>query len=95
MNKRDALRMKPGDYILYGSHANMQYCIRADGFHWGRVCHVTPKGGIKIDALMPNGVTLKGHTEWVPYHHVFKHERAADHRTRYAFSGPASGTIRT
>ena len=93
MNKRDALRLRPGSCILYGNHMRSFDCIRGSGFHHGRVLHVTPAGGIKIEMLHPNGVTSYGTTAWVPYHHVVKtYEYDAD---APQFSGPASGTCRT
>src|SRR3974390_48347 len=97
MHKRNGLRMTAGDYVLYGSHARMDKCIRGDGFHWGQVRRVTPKGGILVDCLHPNGVTPKGYTEWVPYHFVLKHVREAAHDVEHRpeFRGAASGTVRT
>jgi hypothetical protein len=94
MNKRDALRLKPGDLILYGSYQSFQRCIRTDGFHHGEVIYVTPNGGIKVEMLHPDGVTPKGANAWVPYNHVCKVTKRDDRSTR-AFEGPASGTVRT
>ena len=91
MNKRDALRLRPGDHTLYGEHTRMDACIRGSGFHAGRVIHVTPNGGIKVEMLHPNGITSYGRTEWVPYHHVLRKEEPGD----VEFEGPASGTCRT
>jgi hypothetical protein len=95
MHKRDALKLRAGDYILYGSSANTLESIQADGFHWGRVLHVTSKGGIKIERLKPDGISSYGLEAWVPYHHVLRSENRDMHeQTHQAFKGPASGTVR-
>jgi hypothetical protein len=69
MNKPEALRLKPGAHILYGEHRRIVDCVRGSGFHVGRVIHVTPNGGIKVEMLHPNGITSYGREAWVPYHH--------------------------
>ena len=96
MNKRAALRLKTGDFILYGSYTDTIKCCQTDGFHWGEVIYVTPNGGIKIHALHPDGITQKGYTEWVPYHHVAQTaDRASQLASATPFKGPASGTVQT
>ena len=63
MNKRDALRLEPGDWIAFG-HSMWSAEVDRNGL-WrrGRVIHVTPQGGIKV-------MTEDGRLQWVPYHHV-------------------------
>jgi hypothetical protein len=64
MNKRDALKLKPGDRIIYGDHWQGQ---RVQRYRHGQVRFVTQRGGIKLT----DG-------RWVPYHFVVrKQERAA------------------
>lgn len=60
MNKRDALRLKPGQLIAW---ADSMWTAKSKVYDEGTVLSVTPKGGIKVR-------NSSGRTEWVPYHHV-------------------------
>lgn len=71
MNLKSALRLKPGSIILVGS--------RNDAVRIGRVLHVTPRGGIRIEVgcyarwkeTPPGTVRYAGET-WVPYSQVIQ-----------------------
>jgi hypothetical protein len=86
MNKRDALRLKPGDIIMFGNSMWSEKVYSGAGPRWGQVLQVTPKGGIRVELLKdysnaPTGVLL-----WVPYHHVIDvHE--APSRAPMAYRG--------
>lgn len=75
MNKRDALRLKPGDEISFCDH---HHTAQASQWWTGEVLHVTSKGGIKVrvtegraDGWRGPGTGPDVGTErWVPYHHV-------------------------
>ena len=66
MNKKDAVRMRPGTVILHHRTSRVDDYPMA-----GVVIRVTPKGGILIQphAYRHPHVSLGG-TMWVPYHHV-------------------------
>jgi hypothetical protein len=72
MQKRDALRLKPGDWVIYG---DSQWSRHVHRWRIGRVQHVTPRGGIKLS----DGT-------WVGYHHVFRKEENPDDATIRHFS---------
>jgi len=63
MNKRDAIKLRPGDIVLYGPSMWSEQCIGRT--REGTVKHVTPKGGILV-------VDVNGYEHWVPYHHVLE-----------------------
>ena len=63
MNKRDALKLKPGAWVLFGEKRTMANDIRP-----GKVLHVTPKGGIRLE------INASGNTDWVPYSNVYSKE---------------------
>ena len=82
MKKRDALRLKPGDSIVFGDHR-----LSAKWFQtWlGEVLHVTPQGKIKVrveegpktvggwyDWSGPGTGADAGKVRWVPYHHAVR-----------------------
>jgi hypothetical protein len=60
MNKRDALRLEPGQRVIYG---NSMWTVKIDKAREGEVLFVTRNGGIRVRNQF-------GDTEWVPYHHV-------------------------
>lgn len=76
MNKRDALRLKPGDIILYGDSMWSRLVDQHSDWQRGEVIHVTPRGGIKVVHLGPASADpakkkKRQHVHvWVPYHHV-------------------------
>lgn len=72
MNKRDALRLKPGDRIGFGHSMWAADIDRAGSYEVATVVHVTPRGGIKV--------RLGGRERWVPYHHVWEVRRRATSR---------------
>lgn len=71
MNKRDALRLKAGDTLVFGHSQRTAECARESSFRNGTVLFVTPKGGIRIR-------NDRGVEEWVPYHHVYSAEHGTD-----------------
>lgn len=62
MQKRDSLKSKTGDGIIYGYAQQTQHCHER---LYGKVLHVTKAGGIKVR-------NARGQDEWVPYHHVIR-----------------------
>jgi hypothetical protein len=64
MNKRDALRLQPGQTICYG---NSMWTAECTLRRKAEVIHVTPNGGIKVRDLNPND-TPTDRVHWVPYH---------------------------
>lgn len=77
MRKRDALRLKPGDVVGYANHMVTE---KATAWGEGRVLHVTPKGGIRVEPLSSKNFTHDWRTErgvaaprWVPYHHIIEY----------------------
>jgi hypothetical protein len=81
MEKREALRLRPGDLIHYGN------CRRMCDHRWqrrGTVEKVTPGGGILVE-IVPRDADDRPWwvrscndwdrgEEWVPYDHVFRVE---------------------
>jgi hypothetical protein len=59
MNKRDVLRLKPGQRLVYGD--SMWTSEMRGKSRQGEVLHVTPRGGIRV-------LNQFGFEEWVPYH---------------------------
>lgn len=79
MNKRDALRLRRGDTIVYG---NSKWTEKVT-WQRGRVLHVTGNGGIRVRPVgyVDSGDTSVDHKDarspvWVPYHHVWLVEPA-------------------
>lgn len=68
MNKREALKLKPGIHVRCGNSA-----MTAKVTHWhiARVQHVTPKGGVLV-------WSRDGGERWVPYHHILAIARDVD-----------------
>jgi hypothetical protein len=66
VSKRVALKLKPGDRIIYGERKTL-----AKHLEEGRVIHVTPKGGVKIEMVTRSG-RMTGVTMWVPYHFIYE-----------------------
>lgn len=64
MDKRSALKLAPGDWIIYGDAGRGQHVSR---YLRGEVAYVTPRGGIKL--------TTGG---WVPYHHVLSKDHPTE-----------------
>lgn len=60
VSKRDALRLKPGDFVVFGDKQRTLLCTWVSE---GHVVHVTPRGGVKVR-------TREGAVRWVPYHHI-------------------------
>ena len=60
MKKRDALKLRPGDHVVY---ANSMFTQNATWMGRGTVIRVTPKGGILLRAQ-------SGDSEWTAYHLV-------------------------
>ena len=54
MNKRDVLRLKPGDVVDTARDPGRIFC--------GRVVRVTARGGVLV--------ALPGGNQWFPYHHL-------------------------
>jgi hypothetical protein len=71
MNLRDALRLQPGDQVLYG---NTMWTQKSARHHVGVVRFVTARGGIRVDIMNEDGIK-HGSQEWVPYHHVVRVEK--------------------
>lgn len=72
MRKAEALRLKPGDSILFTTDpAESPRAIRrADAWHVAKVVTVTPRGGILVDVLHQEHWTGQVVSrQWVPYHH--------------------------
>lgn len=76
MNRREALRLKAGDKILFGEGPSS---YKTDRWWTGEVLFVTPRGGIRvrvIEGRSPGGWDGPGTgpgvgTErWVAYHHI-------------------------
>jgi hypothetical protein len=72
MQKRQALRLKPGDWVIYG---DSQWSQRVRRWRIGCVRHVTRRGGIKLS----DG-------RWIGYHHVLRKEENPDEGTIRHFS---------
>lgn len=78
MNKRDALRLKPGDNILF-SDVPTRRMNDATNWFFGEVLHITPKGGVRVRITEsrdgcwngPGTGASAGKVRWIPYHHVF------------------------
>jgi hypothetical protein len=69
MHKKDALRLRPGDHILFGPSARVAECIGLT--EEGEVQHVTENGGIKVCVMYGHGPRRTyGEPKWIPYHHV-------------------------
>lgn len=62
MNKRDALRLKRGDRILFG---NSMWSRNVDKWESGTVLFVTKNGGVRV-------ACSGGIITWVPYHFIFR-----------------------
>jgi hypothetical protein len=62
MDLRSALRLKPGDKVLFGPHRRLKDCWWQ---MWGEVVHVTENGGIKV-------VDEFGLESWIPYSNVIR-----------------------
>jgi hypothetical protein len=76
MTKRDALKLRHGDVICYGDNP---LTAKHNTFRWGRVLHVTPKGGIRVACYgagddAPPSMERSIGFDWVPYHHVSRKE---------------------
>lgn len=69
MNKRDALRLKPGDLIVY-EVPSAKVWDRYGGE--AEVLTVTPNGGILVKDFHydEEGGRRIGPKHWVPYHHI-------------------------
>ena len=65
MNKRDALRLRPGDRVLYGNATQTQ---RSTITRTGEVRFVTARGGIRV-------ADEKGRESWVACSHVIGRAR--------------------
>jgi hypothetical protein len=78
MRKSEALRLKPGDEIIW---ADSMWTLKAKHVAKGVVIHVTPSGGIKVRETSRRGVGWRPYRQdeirayWVPYHHVVEVER--------------------
>jgi hypothetical protein len=77
MRKADALRLKPGDFVVFGDHG------RVAKWTWkgcGRVERVTPGGGVLVTIIegVADGKTWEGRgtgagvgeRRWVPYSYI-------------------------
>lgn len=64
MNKRDALKLKPGDLVVFGAHVQSAKCIFR---RLARVEFVTPRGGVRLRCTDEAG-NVTGTPEWIPYH---------------------------
>lgn len=60
MDKSSALKLKPGERIVFG---NSMWPSKVRTWQSGSVMHVTPNGGIRVKVD-------HGPLVWVPYHHV-------------------------
>jgi hypothetical protein len=60
MNKRDALKLKPEDWIAFGDACDS---AKVSFYRRGQVLFVTDKGGIRVKES-------SGFERWVPYHFV-------------------------
>jgi hypothetical protein len=70
MNKRDALRLRPGDQVLFGLSSRTSEC--AERFE-GEVQHVTENGGIVVCIIYGHGPSRTyGERQCIPYHHVIR-----------------------
>lgn len=79
MNKRDAIRLKPGTELLCSDHADDQYAT-----HWwiAEVIRTTKNGGILVLVIEGRSLTYNwcgsgtgpnvGEEMWFPYHRVWK-----------------------
>jgi hypothetical protein len=74
MNRRDALRLAPGDVICFGCDSRS-----VNPSYLGRVKHVTAKGGILVDRLAvsarnyvrgTDAARVSAGEEWLPYSRV-------------------------
>ena len=61
MNKRDALRLQPGQFVSWGDSMWTEKMKRQ---HEGVVMQVTPGGGVRVRVE-------GGASQWVPYHHIY------------------------
>ena len=93
MNKHAALRLKTGEFILYGSYTDTIKCCQTDGSH-GRSYLRNPEWRDQNHALHPDGITEKGYTEWVPLPCAQTADRASQLASATPFKGPASGRYR-
>ena len=71
MEKKKAVRMKPGTLILFEDWRK----LLSSGERLGRVQHVTPKGGVLVTPVVEvfgDTITLRtiGPAEWLPYSKV-------------------------
>ena len=71
MEKKKAVRMKPGTLVLFEDERK----ILKSGQRLGRVEHVTAKGGVLVTPVVEvysNPITLSviGPAEWLPYSKV-------------------------
>jgi hypothetical protein len=73
MRKADALRLRPGDKVLWGHSSRVEDVVRAGSAAHGRVVRVTPRGGVQVqevDRKEWHGPQTDGPVYWVPYHHI-------------------------
>ena len=60
MDKRSALKLNPGQRIIYG---DSMWTVEIRKAREGEVLFVTERGGIRV-------CNQFGDEEWVPYHHI-------------------------
>jgi uncharacterized protein YifE (UPF0438 family) len=71
MNKRDALRLRPGDHVLFGPSARVAESLGS--IEEGEVERVTENGGILVRVMRGHGVARTyDPPTWIPYHHVIR-----------------------
>lgn len=63
MNLRDALKLKPGDEIMFGDSMWSAKVDAAGTWRHGHVVHVTPRGGVHV--------RVGEHLEWIPYNWIY------------------------
>jgi hypothetical protein len=67
MNKNDALKLRPGEWIMFG---DSMWSAKVRTWRRGTVITVTPRGGLRVRVE-------GGNMEWVHYHHVLEWGAAA------------------
>jgi hypothetical protein len=76
MRKAEALRLKPGDRIVWGHSKWTIENVRAGSHRSGIVLHVTANGGVRVrelDSKRPHdwsGDKPNGPEYWIGYHHI-------------------------
>jgi len=71
MTKKDALRLRPGDRVVFGPSAQVAKCIGLT--EEGEVQHVTKKGGLLVSVMRGHEpARTYDEPKWIRYSHVIR-----------------------